>query len=121
PVDLSVVKISFESLHNFPNCYGAIDSMHFEIKLPKNAFVSDYYNKDKAYSIVMQAIVDSEATFLDIQVGNPRSCNNITVLRKSSFYKRAQSIEIFNGQVVSRGQYQFWEYIIGDSRYYELS
>ncbi|EFJ27050.1 hypothetical protein SELMODRAFT_15917, partial [Selaginella moellendorffii] len=67
------VKTDFESLHGFPNCCGAIDCTHFEVQLPGNAFASDYYNKDKDYSIVMQAIVDSEARFLDIQVGVPGS------------------------------------------------
>ncbi|EFJ29414.1 hypothetical protein SELMODRAFT_91574 [Selaginella moellendorffii] len=66
PANLSAVKTGFKSLCGFPNCCGAIDCTHFEVELPGNAFASDYYNKDKDYSIVMQAIVDSEARFLEI-------------------------------------------------------
>ncbi|EFJ12261.1 hypothetical protein SELMODRAFT_425553 [Selaginella moellendorffii] len=95
PVDLSAIKIGFKSLCGFLNCCGAIDYMHFKVELPGNVFASDYYNKDRDYSIVIQAIVDNEA-------------------------KRAQSGEILNGPAVSRSQYQFREYIIGDSGYYEL-
>ncbi|EFJ35234.1 hypothetical protein SELMODRAFT_79895, partial [Selaginella moellendorffii] len=83
-VDLSIVKTGFENLRGFSNYCGAIDCMHLEVELPRNAFANDYYNKEKDDLIVMQEIMDSEAKFLDIQVRDLKSCNDITILRKSS-------------------------------------
>ncbi|EFJ23483.1 hypothetical protein SELMODRAFT_415441 [Selaginella moellendorffii] len=55
-------KNKFQEFFGFLNCYGAIDYTYFKIELPGNTFASDYYNKDKDKSIVMQAIIDSEAS-----------------------------------------------------------
>ena len=60
----------FEDKCNFPQCAGAIDGSHIPIQAPKLNH-TDYYNRKGWYSILVQAVVDSDYLFRNINVGWP--------------------------------------------------
>jgi hypothetical protein len=47
---------------------GAIDCIHVEVELPGCTSSTNYFDKDKDYSNVVQAIVDTNMQFLDVFV-----------------------------------------------------
>lgn len=65
--DAMAVK-GFEDKWGFPQCFGAVDRSHIPIIVPaENA--SDYFNRKKFPSIVLQAMVDHEYHFMTVYVG----------------------------------------------------
>ena len=46
----------------------------------------DYYNRKGFYSIVLQAVIDSNGKFIDIFVGYPGSTHDSRIFRNSSLY-----------------------------------
>ena len=58
-----------------PNVLGAIDCTHVRIQAPSGDGKFDYRNRHGYYSMVMQAVVNSEAKFLDVYIGEPGSMN----------------------------------------------
>ena len=55
------MKAGFESKWGIPQVCGAIDVTHVEVNLPGNVRSTDYYDKDKNYSFILQAIVDADS------------------------------------------------------------
>eukprot|EP01018_Ginkgo_biloba_P016431 Gb_28057 [translate_table: standard] len=85
PIDLTSlhqIKEGFR-LKGFPNCYGAIDATHIQMDLPYNESLVDWYDRDHNYSMIIQAIVDSNMWFLNICIGWPGSLNDTRLLRNS--------------------------------------
>ncbi|KAJ8911790.1 hypothetical protein NQ315_008843 [Exocentrus adspersus] len=50
--DWKIVQKSFETKWNFPNCCGAIDGKHVQIKRPPNSG-STFYNYKDTYTAVI--------------------------------------------------------------------
>ncbi|MCO5575250.1 hypothetical protein L7F22_029050 [Adiantum nelumboides] len=103
PLELEQVKRGFEAKQGFPKCCGAIDVTHINMDLPPE-----------------EAIVDSDMQFMDILCDMPGVCNDIRILRNSSFYMRAQSNAILNGMAIPYGRQRIREYILGDGGYLNL-
>lgn len=76
----------FNSLWNFPNCLGAIDGKHIEIESPENSG-SAYFNYKNFNSIVLQAVVDADAKFLFVDIGDYGRNNDSSVFYASGFGK----------------------------------
>lgn len=72
---------------NFPNCVGAIDGKHVQIKSPKNSG-SLYFNYKEFYSIVMLAIVNADLKFVAIDVGSYGREGDAGIYLKSSFGRK---------------------------------
>lgn len=62
------VAKNYYSKCNFPNVIGAIDGKHIRIKCPDNSG-SDFYNYKQFFSIVLQAVADSDLRFIAAEVG----------------------------------------------------
>eukprot|EP01018_Ginkgo_biloba_P016929 Gb_05153 [translate_table: standard] len=120
PIDsiaLERVKEGFRQKRGFPNCYGAIDVTHIRFQLPRNESSSDSYDRDHHYSMVLQAIVDSNMHFLDVFTGWYGSTNDARLLRNSSFYRLCEGGERLNGPSICIGLSNMREYISGDGGY----
>lgn len=59
----------FKTMWHFPNCIGAIDGKHINIKCPINAG-STYYNYKGSHSIVLVTIVDVDYKLITIDIGS---------------------------------------------------
>lgn len=114
---LEHIKEGFRLKQGFPNCCGAIDATHVKLELPYNESSIDWYNREHNYSMLVQAIVDSNLRFLDICTGFPGSLNDAGLLRNSSFYRLCEEGARLNGPAVPFGGYDMREYIIGDNAY----
>lgn len=71
---------------NFPNCIGSIDGKHIRTKCPKNSG-SDYFNYKNFYSIVLQAVANSDCKFIAIDVGCKGRQSDGGVFRSSKLYE----------------------------------
>lgn len=74
----------------FPNCVGAIDGSHINIKRP-SVYPTDYYNRKGNYSILIQGVCDGNGKFLSVSCGHPGSIHDARMLRRSKFYNNVQT------------------------------
>ncbi|XP_072172560.1 uncharacterized protein [Diadema setosum] len=84
-----------ETIHGFerrgfPQCAGAIDGTHLPIIAPCDS-PADYHNRKGWHSIILQAIVDHNYCFTDINIGWPGRTHDARVLANSDFYHRAEN------------------------------
>ena len=76
-----------ENLWGFPQVVGAIDGSHIPILKPIEC-PSDYYNRKGFYSLLLQAVVDSQGLFIDVNIGWPGKVHDARVLANLSFYNK---------------------------------
>ena len=99
-----------------PQCGGAIDGSHIPIAPPTQNH-TDYYNRKGWYSMIIQAVVDHNNLFRDINVGWPGSVHDARVFVNSSIYRKAINGDIFTGcQRRILGQ-NVPVFLVGDSAY----
>lgn len=80
------IASEFEKSWNFPNCLCAIDGKHIAIQCPPNSG-SSYFNYKGHLSIVIQAVVDANAKFIIIDVGDYGRNSNGGIMKESNFEK----------------------------------
>ena len=80
----------FESKWGFPQCVGAIDGSHIPIASPQE-HPADYYNRKGWHSIILQAVVDHELRFWNINVGWPGRVHDARVFSNSVLFQKAQA------------------------------
>lgn len=78
------IASEFEKCWNFPNCLRAIDGKHIAIQCLPNSG-SSYFNYKGHHSIILQAVVDANAKFIFIDVGDYCRNSEVGVLKESNF------------------------------------
>nr|CAG8508278.1 12207_t:CDS:2 [Entrophospora candida] len=115
--DFLNISNEFKKLAGFPGVFGAIDGSHIKIKAPSN-FAIDYFNRKGYYSIVLQAIVDSNKKFIDIFVGFPGSSHDSRIFLNSPIYHQINnSINNLDGRYMIPSQF----HLLGDGGYPNLN
>ncbi|GKV08183.1 hypothetical protein SLEP1_g19852 [Rubroshorea leprosula] len=117
--EMTEIKCKFEKMQGLPNCCGVIDTTHISMCLPSSDPDGKVWlDHQKNYSMVLQAIVDSEMRFRDIITGWPGKMEDWLVFQSSSFYRLCHKGQRLNGKnlVLSEGL-EIQEYIVGDSGY----
>lgn len=71
----------------FPNCIGSLDGKHIRIKNPDNCG-SSFFNYKQFFSIVLMALVDSQYSFISIDIGAAGKSNDSNVFKRSNFGKK---------------------------------
>ncbi|XP_049310041.1 uncharacterized protein LOC125777972 [Bactrocera dorsalis] len=73
-----------------PGVIGAIDWTHITNIAPiKDKHI--YFDRKRNYSVILQAIVDADKKIIDIYCGEPGSYHDSRVLKRSAFYRKAES------------------------------
>lgn len=76
----------FEQRYGIPQLAGVIGAFHVAI-LPPNERTGQYYNTKGWHSVVLQAVVDSDRCFWDLNIGSPGNSSDGQVLLTSELYE----------------------------------
>ena len=106
----------FKEKWNLPQCVGAIDGSHIPVRPPELNH-TDYYNRKGWYSVIIQAVVDSDYLFRNVNVGWPGSVHDSRVFVNSSLYQMVMDKKILQGEARSLSGHAVPFYLVGDSGY----
>ena len=80
------IQLRFNSLWQFPNCLGAIDGKHVNLRAPPKSSTL-FHNYKGFFSIVLMALVDADYKFIYIDVGDYGSNSDTAIFRSCNFGK----------------------------------
>ncbi|CAL1672684.1 unnamed protein product [Lasius platythorax] len=91
PEGNNITKVShkFQEIAGIRNCIGAIDGSHIYINKPEENG-REYFNRKQCYSILLQAVTDSNMKFTNIYCGDPGSFHDVRMLRRSELFRVAE-------------------------------
>jgi len=83
------IASGFEKLNNsgFPGIVGVVDGTRIILDRKPVVDGAAYFDRKKNYSIAMQAVVDSQGLFLDIDVGWPGSVHDARIWQNSPYLR----------------------------------
>lgn len=81
-----LVKQKFQRLSNMPNVIGAIDGCNIRIE----EYPLHYKTRKKYYTVVLQAVCDSELRYIDCFAGYPSSVGDRRIFQNSELYLDAE-------------------------------
>ncbi|XP_053875282.1 uncharacterized protein LOC128832186 [Malaclemys terrapin pileata] len=100
----------------YPNCHGAIDGTHIPILAPDH-LASEYINRKGYFSMVLQALVDHQGCFMDINVGWSGKVHDTRIFRNSGRYRKLQAGTFFPDHKITVGDVEMPIVILGDPTY----
>lgn len=87
------ISEQFYKSTNFPNCIGSVDGKHIRCRNPQNAG-SKFFNYKKYYSIILMAVVDSNLSFISVDVGAFGRESDSSVFKECQFGKKLYRNEL---------------------------
>lgn len=93
-----------------------VDGSHIPILPPVNN-VKDYYNRKGFYSIMVQALVDHQYRFFNVNVGWPEVCTTLAFLSNSEIFGKGESGTLTPNSIRTFGGVPVPVVIIGDPAY----
>ena len=109
----------FRTRWGFPQCCGSIDGTYIPIITPQ-VHHADYYNRKCHHSVIMQAVVDYNYRFTNIDVGHAGKHHDAHVLRESSLYHKAWAGELLPSWTENIDNTDVPLFLIGDPAYHLL-
>lgn len=115
--EMEQVKSKFEKIRGLPNCCGAVDITHILMTLPTlDPSNNVWRDREKNYSMLLQAIVDPDMRFCDVIAGWPGSLSDDVVLRSCGLFKLSEEGKRLNGKKMELADgIVLREYIIGNT------
>jgi hypothetical protein len=106
----------FHTRWNFSQCCQAIDGTHIPIIATKSHH-TDYYDRKGFHSVIMQAVVDFNYKFTNINVGHAGKHHDAHVFHESSLFEKANSGELLPRWTENIDNTQVPLFLIGDPAY----
>uniref|UniRef100_K7FJU3 DDE Tnp4 domain-containing protein n=1 Tax=Pelodiscus sinensis TaxID=13735 RepID=K7FJU3_PELSI len=100
----------------FPNCRGALDATHIPVRAPEHQ-AAHLMNRKGYCSIVLQALVDHRACFLDVYAGWSGRAHDSRILRSSGLFHRLEAGTYFPWQEFTVGDVPMPICVIRDRAY----
>ena len=80
------IQMRFNTIWQFPNCLGALDGKHVNLRAPPKSSTL-FHNYKGFFSIVLMALVDADYKFIYIDVGDYGSNCDTAIFKTSNFGK----------------------------------
>lgn len=86
-LELQAVMDDFERAYEWKGIGGAIDCSHIKILAPYVEQKESYFDKNRNWTKILQAVADRKLRFLDVKIGWPRSSHDARVWSASQPFK----------------------------------